>query len=70
MAHHLELEKSAYEDFQILYSAGHFSGQRLGQAFYNHFKLHRLADQQPLKGLYEADGHSAIKIIERVCVFG
>ncbi|MBD9618318.1 hypothetical protein ABH908_005944 [Pseudomonas frederiksbergensis] len=62
----LVLEKNAYQEFHAMHRAGNFSGQRLGQAFYNHFKLHRLSDQQQLKGLYEADGKSALKIIERV----
>lgn len=65
----LVLEKNAYEDFHAMHRTGSFSGQRLGQAFYNHFELHRLSDQQRLAGLYEADGKSALKIIERVFTF-
>jgi hypothetical protein len=41
----LEIESAAYEHFLSLWELGKFEGQRLGQAFYNHFRLHRLSDQ-------------------------
>ncbi len=45
---------------------GRFVHQRLGQAFYNHFNLHKLADQTSLQGLYEADGEKASRLIMRL----
>ncbi|MBK5512528.1 hypothetical protein [Pseudomonas sp. TH15] len=62
----LEIDSAAYEHFLSLWELGKFEGQRLGQAFYNHFRLHRLSDQTPLQGLYEADGKKALKVIGEV----
>lgn len=65
----LQLEKRAYHAFLNLWHADKFRGLRLGQAFYNHFRLHRLADQDQLLGLYEKDGDAAHKVIEKVFRF-
>ena len=48
----LQIECAAYEEFVRLWSQGSFEHQRLGQAFYNHFNLHKLTDQAGLHGLY------------------
>lgn len=62
----LQLEQAAYETFlRAFYHGTRFAGQRFGQAFYNHFKLHKLANQDQLKGLYEADQKAAVLIIQR-----
>jgi len=45
----LQLEKKAYHDFLKLWNGDKFRGLRFGQAFYNHFRLHRLADQDQLR---------------------
>jgi len=58
----LQIERAAYEEFVRLWSQGSFE-QRLGQAFYNHFNLHKLADQASLRSLYEADGKKALRLI-------
>ncbi|MFK3774435.1 MULTISPECIES: hypothetical protein [Pseudomonas] len=62
----LQIERAAYEDFFRLWRQGSFARQRLGQAFYNHFNLHKLADQARLHGLYEADGERASGLISRL----
>lgn len=62
----LQLEKRAVSDFKRLWNNKKFEGQRLGQAFCAHFRLERLADQYQLRGLYEADGAEAEKIIAAV----
>lgn len=59
----LQIERAAYDEFIRLWSQGRFKQQRLGQAFYNHFKLHRLNDQDSLHTLYEADGEKASRLI-------
>ncbi|MCV4282202.1 hypothetical protein OH713_05365 [Pseudomonas capsici] len=59
----LQIERAAYEDFIRLWVKGSFEHQRLGQAFYNHFNLHKLTDQASLHGLYEADGEKASSLI-------
>lgn len=59
----LQIEKVAYEEFIALWNQKKFQDQRLGQAFYNHFRLHKLADQTFLQGLYEVDGEKAATLI-------
>lgn len=56
----LQIERAAYEEFIRLWAIGSFEHQRLGQAFYNHFNLHKLTDQTSLCGVYEADGKKAL----------
>lgn len=65
----LQLEKRAYHEFLKLWRADKLRGQRLGQAFYNHFRLHRLVDQDQLRGLFNKDGDEAHKIIGQVFRF-
>lgn len=65
----LQLEKYAVAEFKKFWKANSFRGQRYGQAFYNHFRLHSIADQRQLQGLYEADGEAAEKIIANVFRF-
>ncbi len=62
----LELERARYEEFKALHTQGDFGNQRLGQAFYNHFKLHKLKNQDLLHELYEADENKALTIIQRI----
>ncbi|WP_313430522.1 hypothetical protein [Pseudomonas sp.] len=62
----LQIERAAYEEFVRLWRQGHFEHQRLGQAFYNHFNLHKLADQAALRDLYEAGGEKASGLILRL----
>ncbi|KNH44641.1 hypothetical protein [Pseudomonas lini] len=62
----LEIESAAYNEFLTLWNQGAFEKQRLGQAFYNYFHLHRLTDQAFLHGLYEADGKKALVVISRL----
>ncbi len=64
-----EIENAAYNEFQRLWDQGAFEQQRLGQAFYNHFHLHRLTDQTHLHGLYEADNGKARDAIFRLFQF-
>lgn len=62
----LEMEHAAYAEFLRLWDQGTFAQQRLGQAFYNYFQLHKLNDQRFLSGLYEADGRIAQALIARL----
>ena len=60
------IERAAYDEFLELWEKGNFESQRLGQAFYNHFRLHRLSDQTLLQGLYESDGKKAHRAIAEI----
>ncbi|MPQ71047.1 MULTISPECIES: hypothetical protein [unclassified Pseudomonas] len=62
----MEIESVSYDEFLDLWEQGAFDQQRLGQAFYNHFRLHQLADQSVLQGLYETDAEKASVVISRV----
>ena len=62
-----DIERKEYYNFKNLWYSGKYKHLRLGQAFYNHFNLHKMSDQESLRGLYnEADGEKAQKIIGEV----
>lgn len=61
-----EIESAAYDEFLELWDRGAFENHRLGQAFYNHFRLHRLRDQRLLHSLYESDGKKALNAIAEI----
>ncbi|GAB5336116.1 hypothetical protein PFUM301597_06010 [Pseudomonas fluorescens] len=61
-----DIERAAYDEFLALWDRGEFKNQRLGQAFYNHFRLHRLSDQTRLNGLYESHGNKALSAISEI----
>lgn len=63
MSRALAIEEAAYKDFRSKYAVGIFGTQRLGQAFYNHFKLELMGNQEQLEGLYEKDGAVAEQAI-------
>lgn len=65
----LTIEKAAYREFLSLWRSDKFPHQRLGQALYNHFKLHKLSNQDQLRGLYEKDSDEAHKVIGEVFRF-
>ena len=60
------IEKYAYQKFMDSFKKGQLGTQRLGQAFYDHFKLHKLMDQTQLKNLYSKDGEEAKSFIREV----
>lgn len=62
---HVSISATLVKQFFAEFNTGQYEGQRLGQAFYNHFKLHRCASSVNPK-LYEADGALARKLIEAI----
>lgn len=65
----LFIEHKDYIRFMSKFKRGGFGSQRLGQAFYNQFNLHDLADQSALKNLYAKDGEHAVNLIKEVFTF-
>ena len=65
----MHIEKIQYKTFLNRWSSGHFMHQRFGQAFYNYFSLHKLADQDRLLGLYEKDGVEAMDLVNQLFEF-
>ena len=62
----LQVEQFEYDRFMKMFNGGKYNGQRLGQAFYNHFNLHKLVNQDQLKNLYNKDGEVAKACISEV----
>lgn len=65
----ITLETRARVQFDRQFSAGHFGAQRYGQAFYDFFKLGRVAKQEDLKNLYAKDGDHAKRLIHELFEF-
>lgn len=63
------IEKKRFDDFIKKFKKGGHGSQRLGQAFYNEFNLHRLNDQGSLKNLYAKDGDNAMALIKQIFTF-
>ena len=60
------IERRKYQQFFADFHAGRFGRQRLGQAFYNEFNLHRINDQASLFNLHAKDGDHAVKLIVQI----
>ena len=68
----IELERFKFDQFLSKFNNGEYPYLRFGQAFFNHFQLHKLKFeeyQQPLCRLYEADGEIAQKLINELFIF-
>lgn len=65
----LQLEEKAFKDFMQKFKKGKHGTKRLGQAFYDHFKLERLADQSVLHNIRAKDGDHAIRSIRSIFIF-
>jgi hypothetical protein len=63
------IERNAYDRFLAKLYLGVYPKQRVGQAFYNEFNLHRMRDQEMLGNLYEKDGDEALNQIKNLVVF-
>lgn len=56
----LTFSASLVQKFWEAWEAGTYTGQRVGQAFYNHFNLHKVTSDKPaLDRVYELDGQPA-----------
>lgn len=58
----VQFSKSLVDIFYRDFNNGLYQHQRLGQAFFNHFNLHKMNDSY-LGNLYELDGDRARAII-------
>ena len=63
------IEKKEFDNFMKKHKNGKFGSQRLGQSFFNHFKLHRINDQTSLHNLYAKDGDQAMNLIKQLFNF-
>ena len=62
----LEIERAAYYESLTLWNQRSFQEQRLGQAFYNYFHLHKLTNHAFLDAFYESDGEKALSMISSI----
>lgn len=60
----LTIEKASYAIFCEKFDKGEFGTQRLGQAFYDYYKLHRLSDQSQVEKIYVRDHKEAKDLID------
>ena len=65
----LTFEKEEFDLFLKELKSGKYRGQRVGQAFYNHFNLHKVSDQSKLQNIYAKDGKRAVAWIVSNCLF-
>lgn len=63
------IEQKKFDDFIRDFKNGKFVGQRLGQAFYQVFKLHCIDDQASLHNLHAKDGEHALNSIKQIFTF-
>ena len=57
----ITLEAKSLSIFFLLFKHDNYRGQRLGQAFFNHFSLHKMKDQEQFAKLYEERDESKAK---------
>jgi hypothetical protein len=65
----ITLEHRQFAIFTHKFNDGKFGTQRLGQAFYDYFKLDKLSNQAALKNLYAKDGKQAANLIMELFEF-
>lgn len=65
----MTLEKAIYDQFRRWWVVGVFGKRRYGQAFYDHFMLYKLSNQDILGDLYQLDGDQAKAKIEELFIF-
>ena len=65
----MSIEGAKWAEFCKAYKSKEYGDQRIGQAFYNYFNLHKMSNQDALKGLYETDGDKAMSLIRELFDF-
>ena len=69
MTNRLTIERAEYDVFRKKFKAGGFGAQRLGQAFYNHFHLHKMKKLPNIESVYELSDAGAEEFFERYIEF-
>ena len=65
----ITIEQKAFDIFLTQFANGKFRSQRLGQAFYNHFRLDKLSNQEQLNNIWAKDGEHALNSIKAMVIF-
>lgn len=58
------IAEKEYDEFMKNYDKGAFGNKKLGLAFYDHFRLNRISDQETLQDIASKTGKDAIRTIE------
>jgi hypothetical protein len=57
------------KSLNMLFKHNNFRGQRLGQAFFNHFQLHKMKEHEQFNKLYqEKDEEKARQLIRELVI--
>ena len=65
-----EFEAAKYEEFFRDFKVGKYGAQRLGQAFFNEFNLHKSTQGKGVFDvLWNLDGKEAIEFIHKTFIF-
>jgi len=65
----ITLEAKSLNKFYMLFNHNNFKGQRLGQAFFNHFDLHKMKRHEQFEKLYqETDSKKARNLISKLVI--
>ena len=65
----MTIEEAEYRLFQMIHQSGGHSGLRYGQAFFNHFGLHKCVQNKNIcDRLYELDGEEAKSYIAELFI--
>ncbi len=66
----ITIEEAAYSEFKKLYGTGEFKDLRYGQAFFNHFNLHKMSKASTYDRLYNStDISECVRMIRSLFVF-
>lgn len=63
------IKKEEFNIFMKKFKEGKFGTQRLGQAFYNNFNMHKATNQEELYNLHAKDGEHALNLIRQIFHF-
>ena len=64
------IEQRKFDEFMRKFKEGKFGSQRLGQAFYYEFNLHKIDDQASLNNLHAKDADHAVNSFKEIFTFG
>lgn len=62
----MSINAAWFKTFRMMFSSGYFHNQRFGQAFFNHFNLHIMSNQDQFKDLYELNEDEAMVLINEL----
>lgn len=65
----MQVERYEFDKMVNEWKSGKYVGQRLGQAFYNHFNCHRMRPTPFLDRIYEMDKERALSFIFKNVTF-